>query len=280
MEEKFKEIISVFTKIPVEQIGPATAIDRSVLQSSILLHRMYARLQQEGLTVTNYVEIRTYSDLLRQGAGSDSGLTANEIGGILASPDGAGTTASTYRGNGIHTPAAHSAGTTPAYHSAGMDTAQAGVGIDLEEVAGLPRTHDFRKEEFYKMNFTAGEIAYCILQPDPYASFTGLFAAKEAIIKADGRYRNKRFNEIEIGHSAEGKPLFPGLELSISHAGTMAVAVAASAAGSGTPVLTTPLSAGPARAASGKSGLILGLATLALLLSGIALVLIFIHWHE
>ena len=104
----------------------------------------------------------------------------------------------------------------------------AGIGIDIEEIAALPQTTDFRKEEFYKMNFTPGEMAYCILQPDPYSSFAGLFAAKEAMVKADGANRNKTFNTLEIDHSPEGKPLHPDYSLSISHAGGMALAVAAS----------------------------------------------------
>ena len=89
--------------------------------------------------------------------------------------------------------------------------------------------HDFRKESFYTENFTAGEMAYCILQADPYASFTGLFAAKEAILKASfTQYSTRPFNTIEISHSPEGRPLHDGFRLSISHAGNMAVAVASS----------------------------------------------------
>ena len=251
MEEKIKEIVSVFTKIPVDQIGPATPIGRSTMQSSILLHRMYARLAEEGLAVDNYGNIKIFADLLQYGSGH-------------AVPDGSG---SAIPANGP-VPAVVDASSAP------------GIGIDIEEIASLPRTNDFRKEEFYKMNFTAAEIAYCILQPDPYASFTGLFAVKEAIIKADGRYQHAVFNSIEIGHSPEGKPVHPGYDLSISHAGMMAVAVAVPSTGNsarspepGSPVWQTPA---PGR----KGSLASWLAALALALSAIALIIVLTHWHE
>ncbi len=195
MEEKIKGIVSVFIKLPPEQIGAGTPIDRSALQSSILLHRMYAKLAEEGVRVENYANIKVFGDLLQQ-QGNSAGNNPHPAGMIAP--------VSTTSGR-IATPA---------------------IGIDIEEVAALPKNTDFRKAAFYTMNFTPAEIAYCILQPDPYSSFAGLFAAKEAIIKADSRYRDRAFNTLEIGHSAEGAPLHPGFGLSISHANGMAAAVA------------------------------------------------------
>lgn len=205
MEQKIKEIIATFIKIPAGQIGPATPIDRSAVNSSILLHRMYARLAEEGLMVENYAAVKVFGDL----SPSSGGPAHNDTSGGI---DGTATPAAFANNNN------YTGGAIPA-----------GIGIDIEEIAALPRAVDFRKEEFYKLNFTPGEIAYCILQSDPYASFAGLFAAKEAMIKADGANRNKRFNMLEIDHSPEGKPLHPDYSLSISHAGGMALAVAASA---------------------------------------------------
>jgi phosphopantetheinyl transferase (holo-ACP synthase) len=188
MEEKIKEIVSTYIKVPVDQIGMGTPIGRAALGNSILLHRMYARLGEEGIVVSDYAEIKVFGDLMRK---QGSGDPLNSV---------------------------------PIMQSPPADTA--GVGIDIEEVAALPRVADLRKESFYARNFTPGEIAYCILQADPYVSLTGLWAAKEAIVKADGQYRNRPFHTIAIGHSPEGKPGFPGMGLSISHAGGMAVAVA------------------------------------------------------
>ena len=200
MEEKIKEIIALFIKVPADQIGPRTPIGRSVLQSSILMHRMYARLAETGLLVDNYNDINVYADLWsRQGSGSpgDRPPVALQAPGAAFPVTTAGEAA------GIH-----------------------GIGVDIEEVAAMPQVPDFRSAEFYQLNFAAGEIAYCILQTDPYSSFTGLFAAKEAIVKADAFFRGRPFNTLKIDHTPEGKPLFPGFGLSISHAGGLAVAVA------------------------------------------------------
>ncbi|HET6253689.1 MAG TPA: 4'-phosphopantetheinyl transferase superfamily protein [Puia sp.] len=196
MEEKIKEIVSTYIKLPVAQISESTPIGRTALQSSILMHRMYARLGEEGVVVSDYAEIKVFGDLMRkQGAGVGA-QPAVGAGGVIGSQPSIAMTS-------------------------------AGIGIDIEEVAALPRVADLRKEAFYTQNFTPSEIAYCILQADPYSSLAGLFAAKEAIVKADGQYRNRPFHTVEISHTADGKPVFPGLGLSISHAAGMAVAVAA-----------------------------------------------------
>jgi len=211
MEEKIKEIVSAFTKIPASDIGPSTPVDRQAVKSSILLHRMYARLAEEGLVVENYTAIKTFSDLLR---GPLSSVTP------------------------IPVAVSDAYGNTPA------NTSAANIGIDVEDITALPRTDDFRKDTFYTGNFTPAEIAYCILQPDPYASFAGLFSVKEAIVKADGRLRARAFNTIGITHGPEGQPLFQGFQLSISHAGGVAIAVAVSAMPLQAPVaapITTPV---------------------------------------
>jgi 4'-phosphopantetheinyl transferase superfamily len=64
------------------------------------------------------------------------------------------------------------------------------------------------------------------LQPDPPASFAGLFAAKEAIVKADNQYKNKPFHSIGIDHLPGGKPVHPPFEISITHTDSLAIAVA------------------------------------------------------
>lgn len=215
MEEKIKGIVSVFLQLPAGQIDAATPIDRAALKSSILMHRMYAKLADEGITVDNYADIKVVGDLLRRQT-SAAPATNGAASSAMAMSFAASAT-----------------GMTTARVSGG-DPAP-GVGIDIEEVAALPRALDFRKEAFYTENFTPAEIAYCILQADPYASFAGLFAAKEAIVKAEGRYHGQPFNRLEISHSAEGRPLCPGFGLSISHAGAMAVAVAVRAGGSPLP---------------------------------------------
>ena len=195
MEEKIKNIVSLYTKIPAAEIGMQTVIDRSAVASSILLHRMYASLAAEGIVVENYFSIKNYGQLVS---------SLNGRGEILLPIDAA-----------------------PADSiSSGVAGTGNTIGIDVEEISSMPLVNDFREDEFYKMNFAAAEIAYCILQPDPQASFAGLFAAKEAIVKAGNQYKNKPFHTILIDHLPAGKPVHPQFEISISHTGTLAVAVA------------------------------------------------------
>jgi phosphopantetheine--protein transferase-like protein len=198
MEDKIKSIISTFIKIPAEQITVNTAIDRTALNSSIALHRMYAKLAEEGYIVSDYWSINTFSTLLQRINGNVN-ASLSEVEYVPINRNGQLLQAS---------------------------AENVAVGIDIEEIDAMPRATDFRENEFYKMNFSSAEIAYCILQPAPYASFAGLFAAKEAIVKANNSNRSKPFNTIVISHDQEGKPTYPGLHVSISHTNNLALAVA------------------------------------------------------
>lgn len=188
MEEQIKNIVSKYIKIPAEQITPQTVIDRSAVASSIILHRMYAQLANEGFVISDYTGIKTFGQ-----------LTAGENETIIT----------------LTEPSAIN-----------ENTNEPSIGIDTENINSMPVVNDFREEAFYKMNFAPAEIAYCILQPDPYASFAGLFAAKEAIIKADNSYQNKPFHTIIIDHLPGGKPVYTGFQISISHTNETAIAVA------------------------------------------------------
>ncbi|THU41502.1 4'-phosphopantetheinyl transferase superfamily protein [Niastella caeni] len=198
MEEKIKDLIAAFLRVPAEQISYNTVIDRTAVSSSITLHRMYAKLAEEGFIVADYWNIKTFSTLVERINGNGH-ATSSVIQDVVVNT------------NAIPV---HRHAVAPA------------VGIDIEEVTAMPRTNDFREDEFYKMNFSPGEIAYCILQPSPYASFAGLFAAKEAIVKADNVNRSRPFNTIVINHDPEGKPTYPGYDISVSHTNDLAIAVA------------------------------------------------------
>jgi len=201
MEEKIKEIVSIYTKIPVDEIGSSTVIDRTAVSSSIMLHRMYAKLSEQGFSVTDYWDLKNFGSLLQRVNGQSKSAGEIPVAVHTSAPDHV-------RDN---------------HHSSG-------IGIDIEETDSMPRANDFREETFYKMNFSSSEIAYCILQPDPYASFAGLFAAKEAIVKADNSYKSKGFNRIVIEHSETGKPVHSNFNLSISHTKNISIAVAVRAA--------------------------------------------------
>lgn len=197
-----KTIVAAFLKVAPEEILPGTLIDRSALHGSIIVSRMHAKLAQAGYRVRDWRMIRTYGDLER-----DLGGEGGPVEALGDAPSG------------------------------GADAHQKhgpGIGIDIEELTNLPSTTDYREHPFYRETFTAREIAYCILQGNPLASFTGLFAAKEAIVKAEGGSAPP-LSKIEIAHDQRGKPCADGYELSISHSGTLAVAVAIKLAREETP---------------------------------------------
>lgn len=249
MQEKIREIIGAFTNTPVEDVHPDMLIDRSALKSSIMLHRFYARLGTEGVVVEDYSAIRTVRDLLV--FTPDGGGSRSQEGMVLQAAD-------------IDTRADTDTGT--------------GIGIDIEEIANMPVVPDFREDEFYRMNFTAQEIAYCILRPNPYASFAGLFAVKEAIVKSDEKYRNRSFNKIAIGHSQDGRPTHAGFHLSISHAREMAVAVAAPKASSPASDIRTASSPVTPGSLPGKRiSYLMWVAWLSLLLSVLAVILVLVR---
>jgi phosphopantetheine--protein transferase-like protein len=199
MEEKIREIIAVFTKIPVDQVSPSTMIDRSAVKSSIMLHRMYAKLAEQGVVVEDYWDIKNVGALLQR------------MNGSLSSKGGMPDTFAVI---------------TPGVDETTASDESTAIGIDMELINSMPRVSDFREDAFYTMNFSATEIAYCILQQDAYASFAGLFAAKEAIVKAGNEYMNRPFNTIVIDHLQGGKPVHNEFTLSISHSGEFAIAVA------------------------------------------------------
>ncbi|KAI9247028.1 hypothetical protein BY458DRAFT_560469 [Sporodiniella umbellata] len=119
-----------------------------------------------------------------------------------------------------------------------------GVGVDVE----LTNTFNIENTTFIQRNFTTAEIEYCQSRPDPQASFTGRWSAKEAVFKAISSYGNissfgagAPLNEIEIKANEVGAPevVLAGkakeaatavgvnsLNVSISHSGAYSVAVA------------------------------------------------------
>lgn len=195
MIEKVSAIVSQYTNIPVEHLQKSSLIGAGAVKNSILLHRMYAAISKEGISVPDYQQIKTFGELLEKISGKTEAVPVVYVD------------------------------KTEATVSISNEANEIPVGIDIEEITQMPAATDFREDDFYKMNFSVQEIAYCILQPNPYASFTGLFAAKEALVKADNKYKSIPFNQISISHSPAGKPIFPGFNISISHTDQLAVAV-------------------------------------------------------
>lgn len=95
------------------------------------------------------------------------------------------------------------------------------IGTDIVKISRMEKS--LQAEHFKKSVFTDAEISHC----KEVESFAGIFAAKEAYLKALGTGINCRLNTIEVLHLENGKPFLNGIEnsdLSISHDGDYAIA--------------------------------------------------------
>ena len=80
-----------------------------------------------------------------------------------------------------------------------------GLGVDLCEIARMERAlarHPTMRERV----FTTEEIAYCDSKARPAESYAGRFAAREAVIKALGGYRGRRWQDISVARAPSGAP--------------------------------------------------------------------------
>jgi len=102
-----------------------------------------------------------------------------------------------------------------------VNSEQLGIGIDIQSIKDFPETEDFWKNEFYTSRFSKKEISYAIKRKNPIETFSGIFAAKEAVFKATGVDLSK----IEIFWK-NGKPSSHFANLSISHDRQVAISVA------------------------------------------------------
>ncbi|MFR5875727.1 MAG: holo-ACP synthase [Eubacterium sp.] len=95
------------------------------------------------------------------------------------------------------------------------------IGTDIIKISRIENS--IKNEHFKESVFTAEEIAYC----KSAENYAGLFAAKEAYLKALGTGINCKLNTIEISHDSKGKPFIKNVlnsDLSISHDGEYAIA--------------------------------------------------------
>ena len=118
------------------------------------------------------------------------------------------------------------------------------LGIDLTEVDRVAAVLDRWGDRFVERVFRPGEISRTRRHRRARAEHVaGRFAAKEAAMKALGTgWRGLAFRDIEVGRDARGKPTLAlhgaalsrarqlnvaSMELSITHASTVAAAVVA-----------------------------------------------------
>jgi phosphopantetheine--protein transferase-like protein len=101
-------------------------------------------------------------------------------------------------------------------------------GVDIEDSGNLPDYYLDDELRFFQDNFTQSEIEFVLNEKSDRAKkyFTCLYSMKEAIVKADNHYKQRRFNTIGIAFSSTGRPMFDGFLLSCSYANNTCVALA------------------------------------------------------
>ncbi|MCJ1383210.1 3-oxoacyl-[acyl-carrier-protein] synthase [Xylographa soralifera] len=116
------------------------------------------------------------------------------------------------------------------------------LGVDVESIDAI----NIENDTFLDRNFTAKEQEYCRKAPNPQASFAGKWSAKEAVFKSlgvAGKGAGAGMADIEVLNDEKGAPTVTlhgdakdaaskagvkGVEVSISHDDTQAIAIAIS----------------------------------------------------
>jgi phosphopantetheine--protein transferase-like protein len=104
-----------------------------------------------------------------------------------------------------------------------------GVGIDIQSVSELISSaalKDLKGDPELRALFTPREMSYAECRSDPRETLAGIFAAKEAIRKADAAMLQRPFTQIEILPDEQGAPRIAGFAISISHSAGVAIAIA------------------------------------------------------
>jgi phosphopantetheine--protein transferase-like protein len=110
-----------------------------------------------------------------------------------------------------------------------VSTGIKGIGVDIQFIPELfpSKVDDLKSDQEILRIFSRHEIAFAETKRKPTETLAGIFAAKEAIIKAGfPSMSNIDLNKIEILHSEDGRPEFPGYVLSISHSNEYTIAIA------------------------------------------------------
>jgi holo-[acyl-carrier protein] synthase len=80
-----------------------------------------------------------------------------------------------------------------------------GLGVDICEIDRMERALA-RHPRMRERVFTPEERDYCDSRARPAESYAGRFAAREAVIKALGGYRGKRWQDISVTRAPSGAP--------------------------------------------------------------------------
>lgn len=101
------------------------------------------------------------------------------------------------------------------------------IGIDIQSISEffpLGISSDPKADPELLGIFTMKELSYAQSRPNPMQTLTGLFSAKEAILKCSKK--NIAFIDLEILPDQMGRPIVEGYSVSISHSQEYAVAIA------------------------------------------------------
>jgi phosphopantetheine--protein transferase-like protein len=197
--KKAKKIIAHFLKISPESIQDETKMDYTVIASSVIQHRMYSLLADNGYIVDDPGSIVNFKDFRIMVSASNQSITP---------------------------PASKEESLSADLNSTNLTQSHQNIGIDIEEISNFPESKNFNLDRFYIDNFTLNEIEYCKSKVNPRNSFAAIFSLKESIIKADSALIELPFNQIEISHDNEGRPIYSGFLLSNSHSSGNVVSVA------------------------------------------------------
>ena len=103
------------------------------------------------------------------------------------------------------------------------------IGVDIQSIQELFANCKNLDDLIFPNNpngfFTQVEVSYASTKPNPKETLTGLFAAKEAILKCSN-YEFQKVNDICFHFHDKNGPSFDGYSVSISHSGDNVVAVA------------------------------------------------------
>lgn len=108
------------------------------------------------------------------------------------------------------------------------------IGIDIESISRFKNLFDNKNRLLQKM-FNSSEWKYALTKANPPQTLTGIWCAKEAVVKATYSIEEVFIKDITIKHKSSGEPyaefksdVFSGksVKISISHAKDYATAVA------------------------------------------------------
>lgn len=109
----------------------------------------------------------------------------------------------------------------------GASALPANIGVDIQsinELFPISLESDLKDREDFKSIFTIRELSYAQSRIDMRQTLTGIFAAKEAIVKC--QYGEINLLDIEVLPNNFGKPSYKNFLVSISHSGEYAIAIA------------------------------------------------------